>query len=321
MRNPKIASLVESWLLTAIGVILAFLGVYLPVFGPAVLMILPLPGMVLVVRHGIRWGCLACFVTGLLLALLIEPLMALRVVLLFAPIALGLGWGYRKGWPSARTLLVTFGAAWVSTLLGMGLLVVVAQINPFDLQLAAAQNIVPQVIEIQRSGGANAADIAAQAEVMERMLHVISYMGPLCSMLLPMLATLIAFFAGNCFLQRLGVMVPQLPRFRDWRLPQVILYAFGFAMVGLYWGVTRNIDFLYMASLNVTALSFFAGMLQGTSLLWYAADRWRLGTLVRSCIFCFLLLEGAMFLVFMGLFDMVFDYRRRFDGGKNDSLK
>ena len=62
-----------------------------------------------------------------------------------------------------------------------------------------------------------------------------------------------------------------------------------------------------------------AGVIQGRSLMSYAMDRFRVGKVMRVCLYAFVLLGGVLvqILAFTGLFDMLFDYRRRF--GKKTS--
>ncbi len=93
MNQHRITPMTESGLLAALTVVLALAAVYLPVIGMAAALIWPLPVLVLVVRHGVRWGLMAVVVSGVIMALLIEPMTALRLVLAFAPTGLMLGLG------------------------------------------------------------------------------------------------------------------------------------------------------------------------------------------------------------------------------------
>ena len=59
-----------------------------------------------------------------------------------------------------------------------------------------------------------------------------------------------------------------------------------------------------------------AGVVQGISLLWYTAEHYRVSKLLRYVLLFILLTNGILLqiLAFTGLFDMLFDYRRRFGG-------
>ena len=128
------------------------------------------------------------------------------------------------------------------------------------------------------------------------------------------LAVLVNFVAAGVLFSRIGQKMPSLPPFREWRFSVYFLFLFGFSLVGLYWGGTRHIPLLYEASLNGDILATFAGLIQGFSLLWYVADHWKIGRFWRWTIVAFAVLSAFLMqlIAFTGLFDMYFDYRRRF---------
>lgn len=99
--------LTESGLLTALTVIMALMAVYLPVLGMVAALLWAVPIILLVVRHGLRWGIMAVVVSAVIMAVLIEPMLSLRMTISFAPTGLALGYGFRQEWPAARIFAVT----------------------------------------------------------------------------------------------------------------------------------------------------------------------------------------------------------------------
>ena len=124
----------------------------------------------------------------------------------------------------------------------------------------------------------------------------------------------------ECALDTIYHEPAQLPPFADWRLPKAFAYLFGFAMVGLYWGGTRQIDWLYQASLNADMLALFAGLIQGLALMATVMNKFKVRGFWRWLFYLLILVNGlfAQILAFTGLFDMVFDYRRRFSRHNGD---
>ena len=59
MRSFTVKSTTESGLLVAITVIMALIAVYMPIMGIAATMLWPLPIIVLIVRHGMKYGLLS----------------------------------------------------------------------------------------------------------------------------------------------------------------------------------------------------------------------------------------------------------------------
>ena len=85
-------------------------------------------------------------------------------------------------------------------------------------------------------------------------------------------------------------------------------------MVGLYWGGTRQIDWLYQLALNADMLALFAGLIQGLALMATVMNKFNIKGFWRWLFYLLILINGlfAQILAFTELFDMVFDYRRRF---------
>ena len=55
MTDYKIKPVTESGILSAITVVMALIGVYVPVVGWVAALVWPLPIILLIVRHGLRW--------------------------------------------------------------------------------------------------------------------------------------------------------------------------------------------------------------------------------------------------------------------------
>ena len=137
LYQQKLTPLTESGLLAALSVVLAFAAVYLPVIGIVATLIWPLPVLVLVVRHGLRWGVMGVLTAGVLMALVLEPMLAVRMVLSFGFTGLALGWGFRKDWSGAKIFGIGLLFSVIGKLGTIGLLFFVTGIDPLDAQLDA----------------------------------------------------------------------------------------------------------------------------------------------------------------------------------------
>ena len=309
----------EGGLLAALTVILALAAVYLPVIGIAAALLWPIPIIVLVVRHGVRQGVMAAVVAGIIMALFIDPVTALQMVISFMPTGIALGWGFRCKWSAVKTFLAAFAASTAAKLAAVLLLLFVLGVNVFDIQIDVMKQSMDASVELYRSMGIDEAQLSEMSGQMERMAELVSLLIPLIVILMGMLDAVISYMVGSKILKRLGERVPVMPPFASWHLPRWILMLFGFALVGMYWGTTRELDLLYRASLNLNLVCIFAGFVQGLSLLWYAADHWGLGKAIRIIIAVVLLFNGLLMYItaLTGLFDMVFDYRARMARKKN----
>lgn len=310
----RVTSMTESGLLAAITVVMALVGVYIPLLGTVAVLMWPLPILVLIVRHGLKWGLMAVFVAGVLTAALVEPAVSLRLALAFAPGGIALGLGFRKNWSSVRTLTTGIVASMAAKLAAFALLFALTGIEPFSTQFDVMENSFDQTIEMYRSMGMSETQIDEARDNLTQNLSLMRLLLPLVIVIMGLMDTALNYLIGSKVLRRLGHEVKTLPPFVEWRLPPVFVYVFGFSLIGLYWGTTRGLDLLYQASLNLVMLSTFAGLLQGLSVYAYASRHYRWPKFFSMAFITFVMLNGFLvrLLAFVGLFDMVLDYRTRY---------
>ena len=306
--------LTESGLLTALTVIMALMAVYLPVLGMVGALLWAVPIILLVVRHGLRWGIMAVVVSAVIMAVLIEPMLSLRMTISFAPTGLALGYGFRQGWPAVRIFAVTLVVSILAKMAGMALVFALTSVNPMDLQQEGMQESFDATFELYETLGMNQTELdTAKGQVTEAM-SLISMLVPLILVLMGLMDTVVNYIIATRVMKRLGISVKQMPPFSEWRLPQAFIYLMGFALVGMYWGGTREIELLYQISLNANMLALMAGLLQGLSLLVCLGNHFHVSRLVKGIVILFVFTNGFLLQIvaFTGLFDMAFDYRRRF---------
>lgn len=314
MNQHKMTPLTESGLLTALSVVLALMSVYLPFIGFLLILLWPLPLIVLVVRHGMRWGIMAALASGVLIGLLLEPLLALRLVLAFAPAGLLLGWAFAKGLSGVQSFLLTNMASLAGIMAAMGLLLFVTGVNPLTEQVNLLQSSFDTSMQMYEGMGMSEETLAKSREDIAQGLQMLNYLFPLVFIMMGLIYGSVTYIGGCKILKRLGHSVPQLPPVHEWRLPQAFLYLFGFALVGLYWGGTRQIMWLYQISLNANALAIIAGLVQGLVLMHCLFRHFKVKLALRIVFYMFILMNPFLgqVVAMTGLIDMIFDYRQRF---------
>ncbi|ORU01092.1 hypothetical protein D081_0540 [Anaerovibrio sp. JC8] len=318
MADVKIKSMTESGLLAAITVIVALAGVYIPLLGEVAILVWPLPILILEVRHGLKWALLSVLAAGIIMAILIEPMSALRLVIGFAPPAIALGYGFRKGLPAGQTLLMSLLTAVIAMLLALGLFLAVTGINPFTMELEVMEDSFNTSISAYETMGVPPEKVAEMKENFGQAFKMVGMLMPLIVICSGLITTLINFVVGRRVLKRLGYNLPGLPTLDQWRLPVALFYLFGFSLVGIYWGESRSIELLKQISYNVFFLTTLAGFVQGVAILSNVL-RGKISRWMFWIIIAFIFINGllAQLLAFVGLFDMIFDYRRRFSKNRN----
>ena len=199
-------------------------------------------------------------------------------------------------------------------LLVFALLFAVTAVNPLGMEMDTVRESFDAAFRMYEEMGIDASQLQQSRAEIDAGLSMLALLMPLVVLMMGLLDTLVAYLLGTRILRRLGHDVPQLPPFEAWRLPSAFLYLFGFALVGLYWGGTRDIPQLYQAAMNANMLALFAGLIQGLSLSHCIMRHFHLPISARVLIYAMILLSGILtqIIALTGLIDMIFDYRRRF---------
>lgn len=314
----RVHSLTEGGVLAAVTVVMALVGVYVPILGMIAILLWPLPVIVLIVRHGLRWGVMAVVVASLLTAAIVEPSTALRLAIAFGPVGLALGLGYRRGWSGVKLFTVSMVVSMIAKVAGLLLVFFLTGIEPFSGQFAMMDESFAQAADMYRSMGMSEEQIAASEQNFVQNMNLVKLLVPLIVVMMGLMDTMINYIVGGKILTRLGETVPTFPPFMEWRMPSAFLYAFCLSLIGVYFGSTRDIPLLYKASYNVIMACTLVGLVQGISLYQYIMNYYRWSKIVRGILLVLIFMNGILLQIFsfVGLLDTVFDYRKRYFSGK-----
>ena len=317
MPTHSMTPLMEGGALTALAVILALLSAVVPGLGFFFLLAWPVPIAVLACRHGLRWAMLSLVASGILLSMVLSPVGAGGIVLSSGSVGLALGWAYRRGWSAARVFGFSLIVGTAGQAACVGFVLLLTGLSPFDFTLEQMKLMAEEILRSQEQMGMREADLAGLRTQLDDSLELLSQMAAvLFCVTAGVLVSVAHFLTGNT-LRRLGTDAPKFPPFAEWRLPQAFAYLFGFAMVGIYWGATREIVLLFQIAVAGEMVGLLAGLIEGFALLTCVMQHFRITGIWRWLFYLVILLNGLFLqiLALTGLFDMVFDYRKRF--GRN----
>ena len=314
MKNSNITPTVEGGLVIAIAVILGLASTYLPVIGMFVDFFWALPFAILSVRLGIQKASFSLLATMILLSLFIGAVFTLRLGLSFGFTGLALGFAIQKNFSAVKVFMFTLMVSFAAQIIAMMLMLFVMDINFLETQISMVKESFEQTFSLYESLGVDEAQIEQARSQVEPAIALLSILMPTLLLLMALINTIICFYTAKWIFPKLGLQISSFPPFSTWRFPVAFFYLMLLALLGLYWGSTRNLNLLYSVSVNANILALFVGFLQGLSVLSFAADRFNLSKLVRRLIFIVIILNLMLFQIvaFTGLFDMFFDYRRRF---------
>ena len=302
--------------MTAAAVVYALAAIYLPMLTMMMGMLWPVFIALVTLRVGLPWGVLSAVTALLLLMLFTSPVTGAFFVLSFAPTGLALGALFRRGTGTVRALLGSTAVSLFGKAAGAGLMLLLFGLNPFTMDISVANEAMDKTFALYRSLGMDEAQMEQTRAAATQVLDLFVVLLPTLFLGSAVIEVAVCFLVLRRVLVRLGVAVAPFPPFTAWRLPVVFPYLFAFALIGVYWGATRHITVLYQAALNAYLIAFLAGLVQGASLLQFLLQRFRVSSFVRILIYLFIALNGfmAQILSWTGLFDIVFDYRKKMTG-------
>jgi uncharacterized protein YybS (DUF2232 family) len=312
MQHNRVRPMVEGGILASIAIVFALISAYMPFVGPFVNLIWPVPIILLGVRHGYKWSIMATFVAGIIIAMLVHPLQAVGVVVGFGLIGIVLGHSLRSEFHPVKTLLWGSVASLLSKVAVLLISASVLGVNLLNIQAEAFSQAFEQSVQMYRSLGMKEEDIATIATNMQAMLQYMKIVLPSLFVIAAIADTYLNFIVSKIVLKRLGNKVPSFPPFREWTLPGYIVYIYLLALVGMYWGNSRQITELYHIALNFQVITSTLLFIQGLALFYFLSDKYKLSRLSRGIIL-FLIFTNGLFsqiLIVAGAFDMAFDYRQ-----------
>lgn len=311
-QQTRVRPIVEGGVLSAIAIIFAMISAYLPVIGPFVNLIWPVPIILLGVRHGYKWSIMATAVAGILIAILMHPLHAVSVVVGFGLIGITIGHAFRHKFSPVKTMIWGSVASLISKIAIIGIAILVLGTNPLNMQGDVMQKAMEQAMDLYRTMGIKEDDLATMAETMKQALGIMQIILPIGFAGAAVVDTYLNFWVAKAVLRRMGHHIEPFPPIKEWTFPRPAAYIFIASMAAVYFGKSQDIILLYNVGFNVYIGAMLVLVAQGLAVFYYLADKYNLSKLLRAAILFLVLSNGFLtqVLIFVGIYDMMADYRK-----------
>lgn len=314
MINRKTTPMVVASYFAAIMVILALLSNFVPFFVLIGFFLMPIPMVVLYMTYGLRWSIMAGAVAGILLGLFLQPILAVVQILTFGSVGLLLGKGFKEEWAPFKMLS---GVTFVLIVVNVAALMAMYAFLDMNLYQLMQQQVVASsqaLMEGYRESGMSEVQLMEMQQQVNDMIKTIPTLLPLFFCIAVSIISYMNIKVTQLILVKMGYpILPFLPM-RYWEISRSMLYFYVLAMVVKYWGITRGIDWLTIAGLNLEQLSVFFIAVQGIAFVLYMIyKRTKLGVGMQIIVVVLLLLQPHLhfFALIMGFFDMVLNYRKK----------
>lgn len=312
MSQSRVKSMVESGILSSVAILFAIISAYVPVLGALVNIIWPVPLVMLGVRHGYKWSCMATVVAGLIIAMLLHPLHAISVVAGFALTGIVLGLCIRHGLSIVKTLVFGSVASLISKVAVLGISMLVMGVNPLNLQDEAMGKALAQVIDMYRSFGMTEESLGKMSEMLKSTLTIMKVILPAGFVLGAAFETWLNFIIARTVLKKLGHQFQPFLAFRYWTVPYATIYVWAIASGGMLLAEMYKLELLSTICVNTQVLATVVLLCQGLALFYFFAEKYKLSRLTRNIILFIVFTNNILTqtLIFAGAFELIFDYRK-----------
>ncbi|MDD2572909.1 MAG: YybS family protein [Bacillota bacterium] len=310
-RDSNVKALANTALATALAVIIAIVGLFVPVLALASLL-WPVPVIVIVKRYGLRYGVYSTIASGLIVGMISEPIYAAYVILSYGALGLSIGYGVHKDYRAGRILTITSVVSLLSKLLLMYAVTRIMGVNPLEVQIESMEKGLELSMGFYGRMG---------LDVPEEMREALFSSFELLKITLPALLIIVAimdsylnYTVARIVLKRLGLTLDALPPFAEWRAPGNLTVGFLLLMVlsiaGGYLGL-GNIDVIMG---NILLLFQMVFLVQGVSVAYFFLLRRGVNKILRILLIVLILFNQPLALaaMFAGILDVLFDFRKRF---------
>ncbi len=311
----------DAGIFAALSIVLLLLALYVPFLGLFATFVWSVPLMIVVLRHHWWAGVLSGIVIFLGAMVLAGPVSGFLAALTIVGFGLTYGLCFQHRVSPAKTFFL--GTVITGLITGSTILVMTFLGNvPFTELLNQAEAAISQVLSSYESmglldnllpAGMTAEEYSAQILAVFRMLL------PAAFILAAMTTAAANYIFAGVILKRLNFYVRTLPPFREWHVPWWMVWGVIIALISLFLGNRLENENLLIVTQNIFYIYIPIALISGLSLLAFLLHQYHVSRNVQIIfwiLFALFMTFSLPFTLFLGLFDMVIDYRKIFAGMK-----
>lgn len=309
--REKTRAMVESALIVALAVVFALAGIYIPLLSYA-LIFLPVPFIIIGVKHGIKYNILAVIAAAIIIGSMTEPMRALFIAVTGGLNSIVVGYMIQKKHPVSRIMFWGSIASIVASVLSLGLVSYLMNMNIIDI-IEDTFTMTNEIYEgIFKNVGTDENRIKELKTMMENAKNMAIMLLPSSVIFVSVILTYINYLVSGIVLKRMGKEIQKPKKFSQFRLPKNILMGTIIILVLTYLVSGMNIVNYQTLFANVFYIFFIIYLIQGISVVSFYMTNHGIGRFLKAIIiFIILSMPGvAMILSLLGLGDVIFNIRK-----------
>ncbi|AHA75244.1 DUF2232 domain-containing protein [Bacillus thuringiensis] len=308
MKQTKFIT--EGAALLAIYVILLLISMYVPILGTVVTFALPLPFILLTIRHKLS-NVLVIFVAALFVTIIVSQPMNLVKTTMFGLIGIVLGYMYKTRKKPVEILI----AGTLAYLIGF-VLIYVASIKFFNIDIMKQMQSVfsESMVQSEKIVSAIGMPISKeQKELLTQMNDILQSLFPSILVLVSVCFSWITVIISGSVLKKLKHDIIPWPKFKDLQLPKsIVWYYVIFILLATFIKVDPT-SYLHMVFSNLYVIFALLLVLQGLTFISFLAYRkgFTKGVPIISFIVCMFIPMLFPLVTILGIIDLGISLRSK----------
>ncbi|MFZ7756578.1 YybS family protein [Bacillus thuringiensis] len=308
MKQTKFIT--EGAALLAIYAILLLISMYVPILGTVVTFALPLPFILLTIRHKLS-NVLVIFVAALFVTIIVSQPMNLVKTTMFGLIGIVLGYMYKTRKKPVEILI----AGTLAYLIGF-VLIYVASIKFFNIDIMKQMQSVfsESMVQSEKIVSAIGMPISKeQKELLTQMNDILQSLFPSILVLVSVCFSWITVIISGSVLKKLKHDIIPWPKFKDLQLPKsMVWYYVIFILLATFIKVDPT-SYLHMVFSNLYVIFALLLVLQGLTFISFLAYRkgFTKGVPIISFIVCMFIPMLFPLVTILGIIDLGISLRSK----------
>lgn len=308
MNNEKMGNILET-----AGVILgmSLFTVASLYFFPLLLLVFPVMFIILGIKNGMLEGIISLMTTCTIVAYIIDPMMALYLFIVFAPITMTAIYTTKNRKRTMDVLLYSSISLFASILI----LFYLINLKGGNLMIQIEESFKEMIqvrIQSLKDMGLSSYEILEDKNFLEDAYKYMLLIAPASMLLSTLIISYINYSLSIKGLKRVGINIVNVPMFSKFRLPNNISIGIIVMFIGAL--IAKTIGFTYFEAIivNVTVLVGFMFLIQGLSIIDFFLIKIKVKTFFRLIFIILTVLIAPLVSVvsILGLIDVMFDFRK-----------
>ena len=316
MEGMQTKALVEGAIFAGVTALLGILYYYSQYLG-IIAMVWPVPVIIVGYRNGIKASILSALSAGLIVSLVTQPLVGVGLLIGFGVPGILMGYMINKRVnPYAVVLLC--GVILSLSMVGEFLLTLkIAGIDGLEFLSRLDSSFRQQLeitLNIYRQFGVAEDKLKQFSDYFSQTMDIMKLVIPSALLISGLIFSFIDYKLTRLILKRTGNIIPDIDEFSKWRLTE----PYSFILIGAA-VLARGASYFKVpgfntAALNISTMVMLIFSIVGISVIVYFTgvfgDRYGISKVFRSILIILFILVFMQFVFFIGILDLVFDFRR-----------